>query len=166
MLEFRAYLNEGGRVLYTGDQAGQQYAGSGGVGTQLLRPQGEIACNPQPAGVDPRRCLALRGSGDNVNDVLQYWFGAYNGIYGDGVENGDTFDVLGINDPFTGLSWGLNGPQSCEEPAHHPVLPRDERDPAGRVQAVRAGRPRGMTSLEDRSRRIPATSTRTRRSPT
>ena len=33
MLEFRAYLNEGGRVLYTGDQAGRQYAGSGGVGT-------------------------------------------------------------------------------------------------------------------------------------
>ena len=43
MLEFRAYLNEGGRVLYTGDRV--EYAGSGpGVGT-ALRPQGEIACN-------------------------------------------------------------------------------------------------------------------------
>ena len=52
MLEFRAYLNEGGRVLYTGDRAGDQYAGSGpGVGT-ALRPQGEIACNPLPAGTD------------------------------------------------------------------------------------------------------------------
>ena len=63
MLEFRAYLNEGGRVLYTGDQAGDQYAGIVGVGTQLYDPKGEIACNPLPAGTDARRCLSLRGSG-------------------------------------------------------------------------------------------------------
>ena len=115
MLEFRAYLNEGGRVLYTGDQAGQQYAGTGGVGTQLYDPKGEIACNPLPAGTDARRCLSLRGSGDNVNDVLQYWFGAYNVVTGDGHdEDGNTFGVLGIDDPFEGLTWGLNGPLSAD----------------------------------------------------
>ena len=75
MFEFRAYLNEGGKVLYTGDRAGDQYTGN--VGNQLYDPKGEIACNPLPAGIDARRCLLLRGSGDGVNDVLQYWFGGY-----------------------------------------------------------------------------------------
>ena len=32
------------------------------VGTQLYDPKGEIACNPLPAGIDPRRCLPLSGS--------------------------------------------------------------------------------------------------------
>ena len=45
-----------------------QYTGN--VGNQLYDPKGEIACNPLPAGTDPRRCLLLRGSGDGVNDVL------------------------------------------------------------------------------------------------
>ncbi|MFQ6170633.1 M14 family zinc carboxypeptidase [Oryzobacter sp. R7] len=69
LLEFRAYLDEGGTVVYTGDFAGEQYTGN--VGTQLYDPKGEIACNPLPAGVDPRRCLVLAGSGDGTNDVLQ-----------------------------------------------------------------------------------------------
>ena len=132
MLEFRAYLNEGGRVLYTGDQAGGQYST---LGTQLYDPKGEIACTTPPAGTDPRRCLALTGSGDNVNDVLQYWFGAYIGVPGDGVDEntGETFDVVGIDDPFTGLSWGLNGTQSANNQndtlsylATSGILPPDE----------------------------------------
>ena len=48
MLEMRAYMDEGGRVLYTGKQAGQQYTGAG-VGTQFYDPKGEAACRP----VDP-----------------------------------------------------------------------------------------------------------------
>ncbi len=59
LLEFRAYMNEGGKVLYTGDFAGEQYTGN--VGNQLYDPKGEIACNPLPAGVDPRRCLPPPG---------------------------------------------------------------------------------------------------------
>ena len=78
LLEFRAYLNEGGRVAYTSDFAGAQYTGI--VGEQLYDPKGEIACDPPPAGVDERRCLLLAGSGDGTNDVLQYWFGGYLGI--------------------------------------------------------------------------------------
>ena len=38
MLEFRAYLNEGGRVLYTGNAAGEQYTAN--VGDQLYDPKG------------------------------------------------------------------------------------------------------------------------------
>lgn len=116
MLEFRAYLNEGGQVMYTGDWAGMQYTGAA-VGTQYYDPKGEIACRPLPlpAEVDSRRCLALRGSGDGTNDVLQYWFGGYVQIAGDGLDdNGDVHDVAGIDDPFAGATWAMNGPDSAD----------------------------------------------------
>jgi hypothetical protein len=113
LLEVRAYLNEGGKVLYAGDFAGEQYTGN--VGTQLYDPKGEIACNPLPAGVDPRRCLVLAGSGDGTNDVLQYSFGAYVAIPDDGLDaHGKAFDSVGVADPLAGLTWGLNGGQSAK----------------------------------------------------
>ncbi len=112
LLEFRAYLNEGGAVAYTSDFAGAQYTGN--VGAQLYDPKGEIACNPLPAGVDPRRCLLLAGSGDGTNDILQYWFGGYVAIQGDGLDgDGNAFGLVGTDDPFKGLTWGLNGPDSA-----------------------------------------------------
>jgi hypothetical protein len=112
MLEFRAYMNEGGGVLYTGPWAGQQYTSA--VGNQFYDPKGEGPCTPNP-GFDPRRCLLLRGSGDGTNDVLQYLFGSYLLIPGDGhdPETGEHFDAIGIDDPFEGLSWGFDGPDSA-----------------------------------------------------
>jgi murein tripeptide amidase MpaA len=113
MLEFRAFMNEGGKVMYTGDWAGEQYTGN--VGTQLYDPQDKIACNPLPAGVDPRRCLRLRGSGDGVNDVLQYWFGGYLAILGDGLDEDDNvYGVAGIDDPFVDTAWSMNGGDSAD----------------------------------------------------
>jgi hypothetical protein len=71
--ETRAYMNEGGRILWAGKKATYQYSGAV-VGSQLYDPQGgSLPCS------DPAvtyRCLLLRGSGDGVNDVLQYWYGA------------------------------------------------------------------------------------------
>jgi hypothetical protein len=132
MLEFRAYLNEGGKVMYTGDSAGNQYTVN--VGDQLYDPKGEIACNPPPAGVDPRRCLLLRGSGDGTNDVLQYSFGGYVGVEGDGLDDqGHTVDILGVDNPFDGLTWDLNAGTSAHNQndtmsyvATSGVLPADE----------------------------------------
>jgi hypothetical protein len=112
MLEFRAYLNEGGKVLLAGDSAGQQYT-SAAVGNQLYDPKGEIVCNPLPAGTDARRCLPLFGSffgGDTTMDVLQYYFGGYVAIANDGHAGGVAFDSTGVDDPFTGLAWGLDDP--------------------------------------------------------
>jgi hypothetical protein len=112
ILEFRAYLNEGGKVLYTGNWAGEQYTGN--VGTQLYDPKGESLCAPRPPDQDPRRCLALHGSGDGVNDILQYYFGGYLAVLGDGIaEDGTAFDLTGIDTPFTSLEWGLNGGDSA-----------------------------------------------------
>jgi hypothetical protein len=120
ILEFRAYMNEGGRVLYTGAWAGQQYVRAGAVGQQFYDPKGVGPCRinlqPNPA-FDPRRCLALAGSpnSDGINDVLQYWLGAYALAAGDGhdPDTGDHFGVNGIDTPFGGLSW-LFGPDGAD----------------------------------------------------
>lgn len=131
MLNFRHYMDEGGKVFYTGDWAGEQYTGN--VGNQYYDPKGEGPCNPG-TGYDARRCLLLRGSGDGTNDVLQYWFGGYLAVPGDGLDDdGNAFDVNGIADPFTGLSWGLNGGDGADNQtttssfiATSGVLPKDE----------------------------------------
>jgi hypothetical protein len=111
MLEFRSYMNEGGKLLLAGDSAGQQYTTN--VGLQLYDPQGEIACNPPPAGTDPRRCLALFGSvfgGDGTHDMLQYYLGGYLAVPNDGHAQGVAFDSDGVAEPFTGLAWSLDDP--------------------------------------------------------
>jgi Zinc carboxypeptidase len=116
MLEFRAYLNEGGRVLYTGKRAGQQYS-EAGVGRQFYDPKGSGPCNPRDPTWDPRRCLPLGGSlfgGDLVNDTLQYWFGGFVQVANDGNNpRGGLFDINGIDEPFDGMSWGFNGGDSA-----------------------------------------------------
>ena len=112
LLEARSYINEGGKVLLAGDSAGQQYT-SAAVGNQLYDPKGEIACNPLPPGTDPRRCLPSFGSfggGDTTSDVLQYYLGAYVAVANDGHDDGAAFDSVGVGDPFTGFSWGLDDP--------------------------------------------------------
>ena len=118
MLEMRAYMDEGGRVLYTGKRAGMQYTGVGGVGNQFYDPKGEAACRPVNPAMDPRQCLLLRGStqgGDQIQDVLQYWFGGMVQIANDGTDpsTGTLFGLNGISSPFEGLSWALNGPGSA-----------------------------------------------------
>jgi hypothetical protein len=108
ILQFRSYMNEGGKVLFAGDSAGQQYTMA-----QLYDPKGEIVCSPLPAGTDPRRCLPLFGSfggGDTTHDVLQYYLGGYVAVANDGHLGGSAFDSVGVDDPFTDLTWGLDDP--------------------------------------------------------
>ncbi|TWP47590.1 zinc carboxypeptidase [Lentzea tibetensis] len=114
LFEVRDYLNEGGKVLYTGKYAGHQYAT--GHGTQLYDPFENKQCS------DPAitaRCRPLSGSGDNVNDVIEYWFGA--GVVSEDSgtdENGDLFDVNGLAAPYGGMSWGFNGADSAQNQDH------------------------------------------------
>jgi len=114
LLEVRDYMNEGGRVLYTGSLAGAQYTPN--LGTQLYDPTAANGvCNPRPAGQDARRCLALFGSGDAMNDVLEYWFGAYLMNLDAGLDaDGNAFEINGVANPFTSLDWSLNGADSAE----------------------------------------------------
>jgi hypothetical protein len=48
--------------------------------------------------------------GDTMNDVMQYYLGGYVAVANDGHVNGAAFDSVGVDDPFTGLTWGLDDP--------------------------------------------------------
>jgi len=149
LLEFRSYMNEGGKVMLAGDSAGQQYTMA-----QLYDPKGEIACNPPPAGIDPRQCLPLFGSffgGDTTNDVLQYYLGGYVAVANDGLDDeGVAFDSTGVDDPFTGLAWGLddpvfagNGVRRSSFLATSGILPTDQFKQFDSWPAARYAKPGG-----------------------
>jgi murein tripeptide amidase MpaA len=112
LLEVRDFVNEGGRVLYTGQAAGQQYTPA--LGTQLYDPFENRQCRANPA--VQARCLALYGSGDSQGDPIEYMFGATitTPDGGSDPQTGDPFDIAGIDNPLANLTWGLNGPQSAK----------------------------------------------------
>ena len=117
MLQAREYLNEGGRILYTGKYAGHEFAG--GHGAQLYDPTAANARCSDPAVT--YRCLRLQGSpsGDGINDTLEYWFGASSVNEGAGQDDeGNMFDVLGVDTPLTGASFGFNGADSAANQDH------------------------------------------------
>jgi hypothetical protein len=100
MLSARAYLNEGGRLLYTGKYAGYEQA----FGYEF-NIETNARCNPDD---DTDDCQALS------DDFLQYYLGAY--IYNDdagATANGKIADVFGIDKPFAdGLSWSIGTPSA------------------------------------------------------
>ena len=116
LLEMRDFMNDGGRVLYTGQRAGRQYTTA--VGTQLYDPFDNVQCQAAPPEIQAR-CLPLDGSGDSQNDIIEYWLGAAISTPDGGLDpnTGDPFDVHGIDDPLTGLSFGFNGSDSAQNQA-------------------------------------------------
>ena len=118
MLELRAYLNEGGRLLYTGRSAGWQYANAFDYNPVTTPP----FCDNVDQTVDDG-CLLLS------DDFLQYWLGAY--LF---VEDGGTFpeDSPHAGEPapiagsagttFEGIEATLNGGDGADN--HHPNASR------------------------------------------
>ncbi len=108
MLEMRAYLNEGGKLLYNGQYAGFAYAGA-----YAYDPVANAPCGAGDGAVDAR-CLPLS------DDFLQYSLGAY--IYNDDAGTdpgtGEPYDLVGVGDPFDGGTWGLNGDESAGNQDH------------------------------------------------
>jgi hypothetical protein len=115
LLEVRDFVNEGGRVLYTGQHAGQQY--TPGLGAQLYDPFENRECSSNPE--VEARCLALLGSGDSQGDPIEYTFGAAITTVDGGLdpETGEPFDVTGIDEPLEGLGFGFNGADSAQNQA-------------------------------------------------
>jgi hypothetical protein len=100
MLAVRSYLNEGGRLFYTGKYAGYENA----FGYEF-QPETNAPCNPNDQGQDG--CVGLS------DNFLQYYLGAY--VYNDDAgttSNGKLYDVTGAADPFTSLSWSFGGPSA------------------------------------------------------
>ena len=90
MLQVRAYLNEGGRLLYTGRHAGWQFANAydyNPVSTPPLCDAVDLTANDG--------CLFLS------DDFLQYWLGAYLFVDdGGATPTGGSFPVVGTDDPY------------------------------------------------------------------
>ena len=96
-----------------------------------LRPEGRDRLQPAPGRASMlARCLALRGSGDGVNDVLQYWFGALSSRSRrrPRPDTGEPFDVIGIDDPFDGSRRG--GSTAPTAPTTRATLSRSSRPAA------------------------------------
>ena len=111
LYEIRDFMNEGGRVAYVGKNAGS--ADTTAV-AQYYDPFENRDCAVTATTVAPF-CRPLFGAGDGVNDVLEYWFGAGLVNVGAGVDDeGNAFDVLGVDDPFGGLAWSFNGPDTAQ----------------------------------------------------
>jgi hypothetical protein len=132
ILNVRAYLNEGGKTLWTGKHAGLQHSTNQ---AQLYDPTAANAqCGALPPTTDPRRCLVLHGSGDLQGDVLEYWFGGFLLNNGSGIdEDGNVFDVLGVDTPLDSLTLMFNGADSAQNGdnansfiATSGILPPDE----------------------------------------
>jgi hypothetical protein len=115
LLYIRSYLDEGGKVLYTGQFAGHQY--TQGHGQQLYDPtEANARCQTPPA-TPLARCLILYGSpsSDLQGDVLEYWFGAYLTNEAAGFDDeGNNLDVVGTDNPLTGTSMSFNGDDSAQ----------------------------------------------------
>ena len=153
MLAMRQYIDEGGRLLFTGKYAGLQYA----QGYEFDLEHG-LACDPNTAADG---CEALS------DDFLQYYLGAYlyNDDAGTKANGGSTTSWASrpVRRPLVVVRRAER-----EQPGPQRLVHRDQRDPA-RSRSTRsstAGRPRSTTGRAARSIRTPAPTTRTRRSRT
>jgi Zinc carboxypeptidase/Immune inhibitor A peptidase M6 len=113
MLEARAYLNEGGKLLYTGQWAGA--VENGLAGTQLFDPVANQRCVGSNGSVLHARCQVI----SDKNDFWQYYLGGY--IYNSDAGTGPDgpFPVDGENGgPYDSLTWGFNGADSAANQLH------------------------------------------------
>jgi hypothetical protein len=109
MLEVRAYLNEGGRLLHTGRHAGWQFYNAYPYNPVTTPPYCDGTVN-ESNGLE---CLLLS------DDFYQYWMGASLFIEDGGTgPDGEPVPIDGSGDPFSGTGWTLNGGDSADN--HHP----------------------------------------------
>ncbi|HYY76435.1 MAG TPA: M14 family zinc carboxypeptidase [Gaiellaceae bacterium] len=114
-LEARAYLNEGGKLLYTGQWGAATE--NGVAGAQLYDPVANERCVSDPPDFELllARCQLI----SDKNDFFQYYLGAYIYISDGGTDaDGNPFPVQGVSDPYTGLGWNLNGGDSADNQVH------------------------------------------------
>jgi hypothetical protein len=105
MLAARAFLNEGGRLLYMGRDAGRPYADGA-----RYDPAADGPCVPDPPGPGVQGyqietahdCMYLS------SEFFQYWLGAYEHAAAGGNSAGQISAVDGVRVPFEGLSWSFS----------------------------------------------------------
>lgn len=106
-LAVRDYLNEGGKLLFTGKYAGTPYFSRYAVSPDPANP-----CDP---GNRTGTCQSL------VNDFLQYYLSAYTNLDNAGTASGSGL-VRGVrpadDGPFAGLELAIGGPEAANNQDH------------------------------------------------
>ncbi|HSJ46734.1 MAG TPA: M14 family zinc carboxypeptidase [Euzebyales bacterium] len=101
-MNMRDYLNEGGKILATGKNHGFE---------EFFPLQYGDNADPAETCTDPTgiTCLLLS------NDTYQYYFGGYVRIRRGGLDaDQQALDVIGIDTPYDGSTWGLDGGDSAD----------------------------------------------------
>jgi hypothetical protein len=107
-LSVRDYLNEGGKLLYSGKYAGFASSADGAYFYNPFEEQQGECTTPQQY-----PCLPL------LNDFEQYWMGAYSYVDNSGSDvNGDPVPILGESGAFNGFTATLNGGDSANNQNH------------------------------------------------
>ena len=158
MLAARDYLNDGGRLLYMGRDAGRPY-------TEGARydPVADGPCAPElpGPGVEGDEGASGHGCVPLSDEFFQYWLGAYeNAPAGGSATNSGIAPVDGVRAPFDGVSWtfadgGLaSGRNAAAYSATAEIIGRAYPDLAGRTAArYRVNRPgRGASDPSGASR--------------
>ncbi|WP_025618412.1 M14 family metallopeptidase [Salinispora cortesiana] len=104
-LAVRDYLNEGGKLLLSGEYALYAQAANGGYSYQ---PNGPAECTDS----NDETCLPV------LNDFQQYWLGAFTYVSDGGTGETGPYPVTGTDDRFTGFAGSLNAPGSAENQDH------------------------------------------------
>ncbi len=122
----RDFLNDGGKLFYTGKNAGRVFA-EGYTYNPFQAEEGTYCQGGNPS------CIVVQ------DDFLQYYLGAYRYVGGGGESAPNApFPVQGTFGPFTPLSFGFNGPDSAANNDHTAtLLTTSSVLPAGAVPAVR-----------------------------
>lgn len=116
MLAARDYLNEGGRLLYMGRDAGRLYS----QGAEY-NPVSDGPCVPKvlpgpsaeghDGGLISDTCVPLSG------EFFQYWLGAYDlAPAGDGAADSRIAPVDGVRPPFSGVTWAFSDSRIASGP--------------------------------------------------
>ncbi|MFF5257776.1 M14 family zinc carboxypeptidase [Actinomadura viridis] len=107
-LTVRDYLNEGGKLLLTGKNAG---LAQGADGVYFYEPQ--VPAQPECGVRSDPPCLPM------FNDFLQYYLGAYSYVSDGGTgQDGKPYPVKGSGGAFTGFQGALNGAGSANNQDH------------------------------------------------
>jgi hypothetical protein len=104
MLAARDFLNEGGRLLYMGRDAGRPYAEGA-----RYDPVADGPCVPELPGPDVQGDEGQTDHGCETlsDEFFQYWLGAYDHASAGGSTAGRIATVDGVRVPFDGLSWSF-----------------------------------------------------------
>jgi hypothetical protein len=111
-IDVRDYLNEGGKLFYSGQFAGEQYSDGFEVKNYGFEQSPESMCSPDLPEFNEDDPAQADGCITHVDDFLQYYLGAYRYVAG-GNSTDDEGNLLPMDGlaggPFSGLSWMFDG---------------------------------------------------------